>query len=219
MLCCAPVSTLKIPSIFLLRTEALFLLFFLFQLFACSSHCHSCCGAQGLEESSGSDFCSLGSHKSRLALNCDFFTFPVDNFLFGVLLYLELLFSLSFSVSEPSCFSLVLPWSGVGCVWNESRWSSRMFALVLLLFCPQQLSGGGSCCVLGHASLRTRRLFQIHCLSCCFFPWLTVPFWRGISLQRSIVLYYLHRSLVKQFLSSVLLVLIFPFQYLFSVLH
>lgn len=48
------------------------------------------------------------------------------------------------------------------------------------------------------------------CLAC---------FWKGIFLQRSIVLYYLHRSLVKPFLSSVLLVPIFPFQYLFSVLH
>lgn len=38
-----------------------------------------------------------------------------------------------------------------------------------------------------------------------------VCFWRGIFFQRSMILCYLHRSLVKQFLSSVLLVLIFPF--------
>lgn len=86
---------------------------------------------------------------------CDFFAFPADNFLFGVFLYLELLFSLRFSVSEPSCLNQVLPWSGVGCIWNESHWSSRMFVMALLLFCPQQLSGDGSCCALGHASFRT----------------------------------------------------------------
>lgn len=42
---------------------------------------------------------------------------------------------------------------------------------------------------------------------------------RGIFLQRNIALDHLYRSVIRPSLSSVPLVPIFPFQYLFSVLH
>lgn len=93
----------------------------------------------GPKESSGSDFCSLGSHKSQHALNCDFSTFPPDNFLSGVFLCSELLFSLCFLVSKPACLNPVLPWSGAGCVWDESRWSSHVCHAGVAVLSPAAL--------------------------------------------------------------------------------
>lgn len=128
----------------------------------------------GPKESSGSDFCSLGSHKSQHALNCDFSTFPPDNFLFGVFLCSEFLFSLCFLVSKPACLNPVLPWSGAGCVWDESRWSSHVCHAGAAVLSPAVLVVVTAVLLVTLHS-EPEGSFKFTCQSCSSFPWLTVP--------------------------------------------